>query len=189
MKYDVIYIDPPWKYNSKKTGGSFKSGACQAYPVMSFKQIRDINIGAIAAEDSYLFMWVTVPLLDEAIKIMNGWGFKYKTALFWDKVRLGMGYWFRGQVEVLLVGSKGDALALKNPKVRNLYSEKPIKHSAKPSYYRKLIGLSTPYLRRVELFARERCGGWDSIGYDLSKMDINQEIDKLSKILTKSEEM
>ena len=30
-KYEIIYADPPWQFNNKKTGGSMKSGAAHHY--------------------------------------------------------------------------------------------------------------------------------------------------------------
>jgi len=64
---------------------------------------------------------------------MKTWGFKYKTAIFWRKIMsLGMGFWFRGQVEMLLLGIKGKVKAFRCQKVNFLqtrvkaHSEKPI---------------------------------------------------------------
>jgi len=54
-----------------------------------------------------LYLWATAPKLLEAIEVMKAWNFSYKTHAIWDKEKIGMGYWFRGQHELLLVGTKG----------------------------------------------------------------------------------
>lgn len=90
--------------NNKKTGGSFKSGASQKYPTMFLTDIVNLPIDQIAMKDSCLFLWAITPMLPEALEVMGGWKYEYKTAIYWRKVMsLGMGYWFRGQVEVCLV--------------------------------------------------------------------------------------
>ncbi len=77
--YQVIYADPPWSYNNKRTGGSMKSGAVSKYPTMSLEDICDMSIPS--DKNAVLFLWATVPLLPEAFTVMNAWGFKYKTMI------------------------------------------------------------------------------------------------------------
>lgn len=104
--YNVIYADPPWEYRNKKTGGSMKSGAESKYSTMSVDEICNLKIPA--AKDSVLFLWCTVPMINEGLKVMSSWGFKYKTMILWRKIMsLGMGFWWRGQCEILLFGVRG----------------------------------------------------------------------------------
>lgn len=132
-------------------------------------------------------MWVTVPLLPEGLKALESWGFTYKTMVTWRKVMsLGMGFWFRGQCEHLLLGTKGNVKAFRQQKVNFYQSEvfeldechqsKAGKHSQKPHYFRELINnavkVSFPDPQKLELFARTRDGmfgdmeyeGWDVYG-------------------------
>jgi hypothetical protein len=51
MKYNVIYADPPWTFNNKNTGGSFKSGAANKYKVMTLEDIILLPIDAITKND------------------------------------------------------------------------------------------------------------------------------------------
>jgi len=85
------------------------------------------------SKNAVLFLWATAPKLREALKIMASWGFEYKTHAVWDKKIIGMGYWFRGQHELLLIGVKGRGVP---PKEQNRYSsiiqEKRGEHSRKP---------------------------------------------------------
>ena len=64
-----------------------------------------------AAENAVLFLWATAPMLPDALRLMNAWGFKYRSHLVWRKDRMGTGYWFRFSHELLLVGVRGDVPA------------------------------------------------------------------------------
>lgn len=66
-KYKVIYADPPWQYNNKRTGRDMNHGALENYPVMSLEEIKALNIKEIADKNGVLFLWATVPMLPEAM--------------------------------------------------------------------------------------------------------------------------
>lgn len=169
-KYKMIYADPPWSYDNKNTGGSLKSGSEAKYRTMSLEEIKNLPIKEISHKDSVLFLWATVPLLPEAFDVMKSWGFQYKTAIFWRKIMsLGMGFWFRGQVEVLLFGIKGKVKAFRYQKP-NFIQSKVNKHSQKPyQIYGWLNHLSKKHdlNPRIELFARNRMEGWDAWGNEV----------------------
>lgn len=162
-----------------KIGNSLTSGVEAKYPTMN---IDDICMMEIPAEKNcVLFLWATVPLMPEAFKVMQSWGFRYKTMLTWRKIMsLGMGYWFRGQTEHLLLGIKGKVKPF-YMQVPNFYQCKVGKHSEKPHYFRELIVKSTDNVfsepKRIELFARDKEGlfpddhlkGWDGFGNQLTK--------------------
>jgi len=101
-KYEVILADPPWKYDfSKDSTDSIE----YHYPTMILEEIKNLKVPS--ADNAVLFLWATAPKLKEALEVIESWGFKYKTCAVWDKEWIGMGYWFRGQHELLLVGIKG----------------------------------------------------------------------------------
>lgn len=189
--YDVIYADPPWCYKTKNTGGSFKSGASFKYPTMSKEEIASMPIKGMMKANAVCFLWVPVPLLPEGLYVMDSWGFTYKTMLTWKKEgSLGLGYWFRGQTEQLLVGIKGKFKPFRM-QVPNHYSGKKGRHSEKPHYFRELISTSVirsvENPRKLELFARSRPGanlglefnGWDVFGNEVTN---SIKLPKVSKI-------
>jgi len=165
-KYQIIYADPPWEYQNKRTGGSMRSGARDKYPTMKLEDILALPVGDIASEDSVLFLWATVPLLPEALSIVKGWGFGYKTLVVWRKIMsLGMGFWLRGQCELCLVGVRGTVKPFRLQRA-NFIQAKALNHSEKPKEMRQLIeetGLSP----RIELFARQKVEGWDCWGNEV----------------------
>ena len=166
-KYQIIYADPPWKYNNRRTGGSLNSGAEVKYPVMSIDELLRLPSNDITERNAALFLWTTTPMLQDAFRVMNAWGFDYKTAIYWRKIMsLGMGFWFRGQVEVCLLGIKGKLKPFRIQK-SNFIQTKVLKHSEKPEEMRQLIeviGLQP----RIELFARKKVEGWDCWGNEVN---------------------
>jgi len=178
-KYNIIYADPPWSYRNKNTGGSMKSGASAKYSTMTVEEICALPVQDIADRDSVLFLWVPVPLAEEGLIVLKAWGFKYKTKIFWRKIMsLGMGFWFRGQVEELLLGVKGKVKAFRCQR-SNWIEAKVGKHSEKPREARELIELATfkmPDPRRIELFARHTRPGWDAWGNEVGKLDNEVQI-------------
>ncbi len=166
MKYQIIYADPPWSYRNKRTGGSMVSGSEAKYSIMSISEIAKLPVGDIADKNSALFLWTTTPMLQDAFYIMNEWGFKYKTAIYWRKIMsLDMGFWFRGQVEVCLLGIKGKVKAFRIQKP-NFIQAKVGRHSEKPEEMRQLIE-ETGLTPRIELFSRKKVDGWDAWGNEV----------------------
>ena len=184
QQFDILYIDCPWQYRNKRTGGSLSSGAATQYPTLTIEELCELPIPQLAAKNSILGLWSTVPLLPEALQVMAAWDFRYKTKITWRKtMSLGMGYWFRGQVEDLLVGIRGKVKAFRCQKP-NFIETKVLKHSEKPECFRHLIEEATanmPSQRRVEVFARTQVPGWCAIGNEVDRQDIR---DRLQAILS-----
>lgn len=166
-KYNIIYADPPWRYQDRKC-----NGACEFhYETMSIKDICKLPINNIAAKDCVLFLWSTYPMLNEAMQLMEAWGFKYKTIAFqWVKQNksgngffFGLGRWTRGNTECCLIATKGKPKRVNNSVSQLIVS--PIQaHSKKPEEARIKIVDLMGNLPRIELFARESFEGWDCWG-------------------------
>ncbi len=156
-KYSIIYADPPWRYDFSKSNSRKIENQ---YLTMSLEEIKKLPIQTKSTAVCYL--WATAPKLIEALSVLEAWGFRYKTCVVWDKQIIGMGYWFRGQHELLLVGTKGN---FSPPKPANrhssVFSEKRTKHSKKPLCIKSLISIWFPKLKKIESFARKRTIGWD----------------------------
>ncbi len=174
-KYSIIYADPSWQYNNKNTGGNMISGANAKYNTMSIKDIESLNISKLARKNSFLFLWVTYPLLPEGFNVMKKWGFTYKTVAFtWvkktknNKDHFGMGFWTRANPEICLLGVKGKP-KVKSHSVRQLTYSQVEEHSKKPDIIRDKIIELCGNLSRVELFARQNNDNWDNIGLELGK--------------------
>lgn len=151
-KYEVIYADPPWRYDFSETK---VRDIENQYPTMDIESIKALKIPS--SDNSVLFLWATAPKLPEAFEVMEAWGFSYKTCAVWDKEKIGMGYWFRGQHELLLVGTKGQ-VSPPPPQAResSVYREPRGEHSAKPKRYYEMIESMFPGKVYLELFARSK---------------------------------
>jgi len=171
-RYKTIVADAPWTYRNKNTGGSMVSGSNAKYPVMTIQQVKELPVPEIAHKDAVLFLWVTTPLKNEIAqaKIVEKWGFQYKTSIYWHKtVKVGLGFWFRGQVEECWVCTRGKVKAFRDQHA-NIIHSKPGQHSQKPEEFFELIDPIIDKYRldpRVELFARQKRLGWDAWGFDV----------------------
>jgi len=162
-KYEVILADPPWKYDFSKD--STDSIECH-YPTMTLEEIKNLEVPS--ADNAVLFLWATAPKLKEALEVMESWGFKYKTCAVWDKEWIGMGYWFRGQHELLLVGIKGKfSPPPEKRRFSSVIREKRREHSRKPEKVYEIIEAMFPQNTKLELFARNKREGWEAWGNEI----------------------
>lgn len=185
--YRAILADPPWQFDSlwggrpKKTEAGYPSRAVDAhYDTLSIDEIASLPVAELAAPDCVLFMWTCWPVLQKSFRVLEGWGFAYKTCGFsWmkaDPYRLfaddktpfaGLGYWTRANTEPCLLATRGRPKRL-NADVRQGIIEPRREHSRKPDcvYGRIERLVDGPYL---ELFARNTRPGWDSWGNQVGK--------------------
>jgi N6-adenosine-specific RNA methylase IME4 len=176
--YSVIYSDPPWQYQTWSHRGEGK-GASQHYATMDAAALRALPVGDIAAKDAALFLWVVQPQLPEAMRLINAWGFTFKTVAYvWvkikggqdrlfyagDDVRKGLGYHTRSGAEQCWLATRGKGyrrLAQGEPQV--VFS--PLReHSRKPDEIAESIVKLTGDVPRLEMFARVKRPGWDAWG-------------------------
>lgn len=159
--YGVILADPPWRFEpySRETG--MDRAAENHYPTMDVAAIEAMRVPA--ANDCVLFLWATSPMLLHAIAVMAAWGFAYKSQVVWAKDKIGPGYWFREQHELLLVGTRGNVPA---PAPGEQYSSlQPAprgRHSEKPFLFHEIIDAYFPTVPKLEMFAR---GGTPLVGW------------------------
>ena len=134
---------------------------------MELEEIKNMDIPS--ADDCILYLWTTAPKVEEALEVLNAWGFTYKSQMIWDKDVIGMGYWFRIQHEILMVGTKGKpGCPSPSKRISSIYKEKRGRHSKKPDSIRRLIDEWYPDKTKLELFARDTFYGWDVHGNEAS---------------------
>jgi N6-adenosine-specific RNA methylase IME4 len=161
--FEVILADPPWRYQFSETQSREIENH---YPTMDLDDIKNLNVPS--ADDSVLFLWATAPKLEEALEVLNSWGFTYKTCAVWDKEKIGMGYWFRGQHELLLVGTKG-SFPTPEPSARfsSIIKEPRSTHSTKPKVIYEMLEAMFPGRTYLELFCRTPRDGWEVWGNEV----------------------
>jgi N6-adenosine-specific RNA methylase IME4 len=164
--FDLIYADPPWRYDFPVTASREIENH---YQTLTVPEIAALDIASIAAKDAVLFLWATAPKVPEALQVAERWGFAYRTCAVWDKEIMGMGHWFRGMHELLFVCAKGEPTTPPDSVlVSSMIRERRGEHSAKPDRAREILEAYYPHARRVELFARERHPGWTAWGNEMT---------------------
>jgi len=177
VDYRIVYADPAWEYKNKGRGA-----AANHYDEMTVEEICALPVGQLAP-NSVLFIWGTWPNLPACMRVIDAWGFTFKTCGFtWFKYHegsgkecVGGGFWTRANTEFCLIAVRGKYPKRISKKIRQIIESEPEfvlkaprgEHSAKPAEARKRIEeLMGTNLARIELFARERVAGWDAWGDD-----------------------
>jgi len=189
--FRVILADPPWQYAQKSE--RLNGTTDPHYPTMSADAIAALPVAGVAADDAILLLWTTWPFLPVAMRVIDSWGFRYITGLPWVKVeqvdtqfdgttilnpRTGVGFWFRGASEPLLLAKRGTPARTGVP-WDGLLSDRNV-HSRKPdSHYELAESLGSP---RLELFARRRRDEWTSAGHVVDNgQDIKERLRGLAR--------
>ena len=141
-KYSIIYADPPWAYNDKGCNGAVASH----YDTMTTEDIGKLPIKDLAEKDCILFMWATMPKLQDALDTIKAWGFKYKTCAFcWVKqnpksggIFAGLGRWVQGNAELCLLATRGKPQRV-SKSVKQIVMAPRARHSEKPAEVRERI--------------------------------------------------
>jgi N6-adenosine-specific RNA methylase IME4 len=185
--YNVLIVDPPWQYRKPQTGGSLKSGASQKYNVIEYQDLVNLidDIEPVIDKNCILFLWATNPFIDEALDLVKNWGFTYKTLVTWVKPYIGLGYYFRGVTEHMLVGTRGKVKAIRCQKPNTVYSKKKLLHSEKPIESYELIDEATkkiPNRKVLELFARRPYKDWTCIGNEITGNDIREDLKMIGNL-------
>ena len=168
-QYDIIYADPPWAHIGVRIGSV--NHIETPYMRLSTDELCDLPIQSINSDNCLLFMWAASPMLTDAIRVGEAWGFQYKTIAFvWDKQNPVIGYYTMSQCEMCLVFKKGK---IPQPRgktnIRQFLTCKKSRHSEKPWEVRDRITEMFPAQRKLEMFARTQHKGWDAWGNELDK--------------------
>ena len=165
--FQVVYADPPWQLGNPD--GPYAPE--NHYPTLTLDQLKALQ--PPATEDALLYLWAVNCLLPEALKLMEAWGFVYKTNLVWVKPSIGLGKWTRNRHELLLLGRKGSHPPPDPEDLPDSVIEADRRrHSQKPDQVYELIERAHPTASKLELFARGTTPpGWTTWGNQLDTAD------------------
>jgi len=178
-------IDPPWPYERASKDEKLRGYSTDhEYPAMTVPEIGKLPVGKVA---KYLFMWTTVAFVEDAYKLVRGWGLQPITIFPWIKCtqinptgvpaydvesekqdsvatfkpNYGVGYWFRGCAEFILLAKHPDSPSIRTPWIGLLCPS--ARHSRKPDSLHQIIetNFPGPYL---EIFGRRAREGWTVLG-------------------------
>lgn len=171
-KFSTVLADPPWQFSNRTGKMAPEHKRLSRYSTLTLEQILMLPVSEVTAEPSHLYLWTPNALLSEGLKVMEAWGFTYKTNIIWHKVRKdggpdgrGVGFYFRNTTEMVLFGVKGKNARTLSPGRRqvNIIRTQKREHSRKPDELYSIIEECSagPYL---ELFARGTRKGWSAWG-------------------------
>lgn len=174
-RYELIMADPPWRFETYSNLGAEKSPQAK-YNCMTVSDIKNIPVYDYAAQDCILWLWTTGFMLAEAMKVIEAWGFEYKTSGFWvkrtkhGKLAFGTGYWLRGAGEPFLIATKGKP-KIANRGIRSVIEAQIGKHSEKPEVAFEIAQKMLPLGFRLELFSRKQRLKWDQFGDEVELVE------------------
>ena len=161
MRYGTLLADPPWGLANQRG----RYGADKHYPLMGIAELCALPVAKLAADRSHLWLWVTNADIFRQIKVMEAWGFSYRSCLTWIKPSFRLGQYLRNQTEHLLLGVRGQAPIQFRSQGTWFYA--PVQgHSHKPEEAYAIIERCSP-APRLELFARRTRPGWHVSGNEV----------------------
>ena len=171
-RFGTILADPPWRFINRTGKMAPEHKRLSRYQTMSVEEICDLPVAEIARDRAHLYLWVPNALMPDGLRVMEAWGFTYKSNLIWHKVRKdggsdgrGVGFYFRNVTEMILFGVRGKNIRTLAPGRRqvNLLATRKQEHSRKPDEQYSIIEACSegPYL---ELFARGTRPNWIAWG-------------------------
>jgi N6-adenosine-specific RNA methylase IME4 len=167
LYYEVIVIDPALHFKLYSEAGAKKSPQAQ-YRTMADNDILDLPVGSLASLGCLMFLWATAPKLPLALKMVEAWGFTYKSVMVWrkvttnGKVRWGPGYRVRSTGELVIVATLGNPRQTYIPPT--IFDGVAREHSRKPEEFYALVEKIMPHARRADVFSRQLRPGWESFG-------------------------
>lgn len=165
QRFGVILADPEWKFDVWSEATGMDRSPDNHYPTSSLDVIASRPVGEIAAENCLLLLWATAPMLPEALEVMAGWGFTYKTNASGHKDRIITGYWLRSRHEHLLIGVRGNVpCPAMGDQWESVFEFPVTEHSAKPDFAHRFADRFFPNWPKIELNARTAYPGWFAWG-------------------------
>ena len=151
-QYATILADPPWQFQNRTGKVAPEHRRLLRYPTMEQREILELPVARLAAARSHLYLWVPNALLAEGLRVMEAWGFTYKSNLVWHKVRKdggsdgrGVGFYFRNVTELVLFGVRGSMRTLPPGRTQvNLLATRKREHSRKPDEIYDIIEACSP---------------------------------------------
>jgi N6-adenosine-specific RNA methylase IME4 len=171
-RFSTILADPPWRFINRTGKMAPEHKRLNRYETMTVDEICALPVASAVRERAHLYLWVPNALMPDGLRVMEAWGFTYKSNLIWHKIRKdggpdgrGVGFYFRNVTEMILFGVRGKNIRTLAPgrSQVNFMATRKQEHSRKPDEQYAIIESCSegPYL---ELFARGRREGWTSWG-------------------------
>lgn len=167
-RFHTILADPPWQFVNRTGKVAPEHRRLARYETMTTADICQLPISSLVTDPAHLYLWVPNALLPDGLRVLEAWGFQYKSNIVWHKIRKdggsdgrGVGFYFRNVTELLLFGVRGkNARTLQPGRTQvNYIATRKREHSRKPDEQYEIIEACSPG-PFLELFARGTRPGW-----------------------------
>jgi N6-adenosine-specific RNA methylase IME4 len=179
-KFRTVLADPPWQFQNKTGKMAPEHKRLNRYGTMTLDEIISLPVSEVVADTAHLYLWVPNALLPDGLRVMQEWGFQYKSNIVWHKVRKdggpdgrGVGFYFRNTTELLLFGVKGkNARTLQPGRSQvNIIRTMKREHSRKPDEQYSIIESCSPG-PFLEMFGRGSRKNWVTWGNQADSYEI-----------------
>jgi N6-adenosine-specific RNA methylase IME4 len=170
-RFSTVLADPPWRFINRTGKMAPEHKRLSRYGTLTVDEIAALPLRQVGADRAHLYLWVPNALLPDGLRVMEAWGFSYKSNIVWHKVRKdggsdgrGVGFYFRNVTELLLFGIRGKDMRTLAPGRRqvNLLATRKREHSRKPDEQYRIIEACSPgpFLELFGRGVRKRWATW-----------------------------
>src|SRR5213080_3222286 len=85
--FGTILADPPWRFVNRTGKMAPEHRRLSRYGTLTTAAIMALPVAKLAASASHLYLWVPNALLPDGLRVMEAWGFQYKSNIVWHKLR------------------------------------------------------------------------------------------------------
>ena len=171
--FQTVLADPPWRFLNRTGKVAPEHRRLSRYDTMTTAEVAALPVADVVADAAHLYLWIPNALISDGLRVMESWGFQYKSNIVWAKRRKdggpdgrGVGFYFRNVTELILFGVRGKMRTLQPGRRQvNMIETRKREHSRKPDEQYDIIEACSPgpYL---ELFARYSRPQWTSWGLE-----------------------
>lgn len=172
-KFRTIYADPPWLYGNQAT----RAATGNHYEGLSIAELCALPVEELAEDNCQLHLWTTNGFLFDAERIIDAWGFQYKSCFVWVKPQMGIGNYWRVSHEFLLFAVRGNA-PFQDKGLKSWAELSRSKHSAKPEAVAKMVERAGEG-ERLELFGRRPRTGWVVWGDQIKRSMFDYDVEEI----------
>src|SRR5262245_6761975 len=86
-KFSTVLVDPPWRFANRTGKVAPEHRRLSRYETLSIEEICELPVAQCTDEPAHLYLWVPNALLPWGVRVLDAWGFTYKTNIVWHKVR------------------------------------------------------------------------------------------------------
>lgn len=104
--FQTVMADPPWRFLNRSGKIAPEHKRLTRYETMTTEEICELPVRDVTVEPAHLYLWVPNALLPDGLRVMEAWGFEYKSNVVWHKIRKdggsdgrGVGFYFRNVTE------------------------------------------------------------------------------------------